>query len=362
MRVAHVFPYDPRHLGLDCEAWADAQLVRWPLAAISRSRHARTSTVHVIGPRSGRRPAPPLEIVQHFALASGPRFRDWGDDWSYSLSRTLGRLTRDDVCVIHLNDYAAARLAERSARLTRVVLVFHGRGLGGWETSDAVVVLRDDAFEDLRNAGADPRRLFVFTPSVDTGLFRPSTAAKSEMTFGFVGRFEESKGVAELPRVLAAVPQASIEAAGSGGGEIPGVTRLGELPSDQIAERMRTWRLLLLPSYSEGFPLVAVEAAASGLQVAAVEGVLPDELAKRPGIHVGTRSEYPELVARLVSEQPQSYYPDWVRSHDEAAHDWDNLLSELRPWRPRSVPEVSLRGRARRFRPPRQIARWVLRR
>jgi glycosyltransferase involved in cell wall biosynthesis len=212
------------------------------------------------------------------------------------------------------------------------------------------------------DAGADLQRIRVLTPSVDTELFHPAESATDGVTLGFVGRLEDSKGVRELPRVLRRLPGAVIEAAGSGSVATPGVTRLGELSAAHLAERMRTWRLLLLPSYTEGYPLVGLEAAASGLAVAAVAGVLPREFEQRPGIYVARRPEYPELVARLLSEPRQRYDYNWVPSHDDAARMWEELFESLPPWRPRQMPLTSRWGRLRRARPPRKLARRLLRR
>jgi glycosyltransferase involved in cell wall biosynthesis len=361
VRVAHVLPFDPRHLGQEFDRWVDAQLVRWPFAAIARSRLATSSSVHMLGPRARIRAAPPLSFVEHRSLASGPRFRDWGDDWSASLGRAIRRLGPDDICVVHLNDYSAARLAERAAVHTRVVLVFHGRGLRGWETADALAVLHEDAGRELRDAGAGAGRVHVLAPSVDTSVFHPPETPGDSSILGFVGRLEEAKGIAELPRILQRVPEARIEAAGNGELKLSAVTLLGELPAAEVAERMRTWRLLLLPSHTEGYPRVALEAAASGLPVVAVAGVLPRELERRPGVHVASRATYPDLVARLLAEPRQRHPSDWVQSHDDAALAWDDLLESLPRWRVRPLPRISRMGRIRRFRPPRRLVRWLLR-
>jgi glycosyltransferase involved in cell wall biosynthesis len=355
-----VFPYDPRQLGQDFDAWADAQLVRWPLAAVARSRLAESSTVHVVGPHRRKRLAPPLDLVEHGTLTSGPRFRDWGDDWSGSLGRAIRRLGAQDVCVVHLNDYTAARLAERAAKGTRLAVVFHGRGLRGWETADALLVLHEGAAQKLCEAGADPQRVRVLSPSVDTALFYPPETPSDDLTLGFVGRLEEPKGVAELPRVLERVPQAKIEVAGTGSVEFSGIKVLGELSATRVAEQMRGWRLLLLPSYTEGYPLVGLEAAASGLPVAAVAGVLPYEFERQPGVYVAHRAEYPELVARLLAENQTLPRADWVPSHDDAARTWDELLESFPRWQSRPLPPVPRLARTRRFRPPRQLARRLL--
>jgi glycosyltransferase involved in cell wall biosynthesis len=214
----------------------------------------------------------------------------------------------------------------------------------------------------LCEAGADPQRVHVLSPSVDLGLFHPAEASRNGLKLGFVGRLEESKGIAELPRVLQRVPEAQIEVAGGGDAAISGTVLLGELPASEVAKRMRAWRVLLLPSHTEGYPRVVAEAAASGLPVAAVTGVLPSELERQPGIHVAARPDYPELVAHLVTQAPTERRADWVHSHDDAAQAWDELLDRLPPWRVRARPSLCRRSRLRRFRPPRRVARRVLRR
>ncbi len=386
-QILHVFPYDPRHLGQTFERWAESQLERWPLAAVRRSRCAGRSSVHVVGPRHRTVASPPLEVVEHRSLTSGPRYRDWGDDWSAGLRRTLGRLGPQDVCVVHLNDYAAGRLAQRAAGGARTVIVFHGRGLGRFDshlaTADRLVVLRADAADALRAQGAGQDQVVVLPPSVDRSRFAPGDGARSErppVRLGFVGRLERSKGVLEIPVVLArlagegvdtraelvgpfdSVQRAALDEAAARAGVGGQIDVLGELPSAALARRMREWQLFLLPSYTEGYPLVALEACASRLPVAAVDGVLPAELSVRPGISAAPRDRYAELVVRLVRAGGRPPPADWVHSNEAAGAEWDALLEGLPPWRSRSRPEVSRLRRARRFRPPRRLARAVLRR
>ena len=385
-RIVHVFPYDPRHLGQTFERWSESQLKRWPLAAVRLSRLAVRSSVHVIGPRRRTHVAPPLQIVENRSPASGPTWRDWGDDWSAALQRTLARLRADDVCVIHLNDYAAARLAQCAAHRSRVVIVFHGRGLGPFDehvtTADRLVVLRADAAEELVARGARPDQVALLAPSVDRSRFRPADAVADSglLRLGFVGRLERSKGVLEIPPILArlaasgivaraelagpasAEQRAEVEQAAADAGVADRIELLDEVPAEQLAGRMREWRLLLLPSHTEGHPLTALEACACRLPVAAVEGVLPAELEQRPAVSVASRERYGELVGDLLADRRRPPADDWVRGHDTAAAEWDALLEAVPAWITRPRPGVSRLRRARRLRPARRLARAALRR
>ena len=377
-RIAHVFPLDTRHLTRDDQVFSSMLLRRWPLAAVAQSQLARRSTVHLLGPRSRRDSSALLELVIHPSLFSGPRFRDWGDDWSLLLALAVRRLGPSDVCVLHLNDYAAARYAHRAAHRTRVVLVFHGRGLGRADDhlllADRHVVLHCAAAEGLQELGVPADRVVIMQPSIDTGIFVPGELRGEELVLGFIGRLEGTKGVFEVPRVLAALPKARAELIGPATDEQceallavsrrAGVTErlrlLGELPPEGVAERMRSWRLLLVPSYSEGSPLVVPEAAAARLPVAAVEGVLPRELARHPGIYTGPRHVYRHLVKRALSEE-RPPFADWVRGHAQAAEEWDALLEDLAPWKPRPPVAVPRVDRLKRFHPLRNAVRRMRR-
>lgn len=386
-QIVHVFPYDPRQLGQTFERWTEAQLERWPLAAVRLSAHASRTSVHVVGPRGRRVAEGPLEVVEHRSLASGPRHRDWGDDWSAGLGRALAGLGAADVCVIHLNDYAAARLAQRAAWRSRVVIVFHGRGLGVYDehlaSADHLVVLREDAAAELRARGATASRITVLPPSVDRSQFSAggdiATLGQSAR-LGFIGRLEASKGVQEIPPVMARLVGEGISARAELAGPFTARQRgeleqeaaragvserieiLGELPAAALAARMRDWRILLLPSYTEGHPLVALEACACRLPVAAVEGVLPAELERRPAVSVAPRERYQELVLGLIRDGRRPPHDDWVRDHQRAAAEWDDLLDRLPAWEPRERVAVSRVRRLRRLRIPRRVARAVLRR
>lgn len=378
--VAHVFPYDTRHLGLGAGAWAASQLERWPLAAVARSSLAGRSTVHVIGPREPLPEGMPLKVVVHQSATSGPTWREWGDDRSTCLELALRRLRPADVAVIHLNDYPAARFAQRAARRTRGVLVFHGRGTGNLDNHVAcasrLVVLREDAAAELRMKGATIAAPIVMRPTVDTTrFFPPSSGAVREMALGFVGRAEPGKGVLELARVLAHLreqqTQAHVELVGSARPEdAPVLQRAidaagvsdalsfpGEKSAVEVADLMRRWRLLLLPSYSEGFSLVVTEALACGLPVAAITGVLPAELEAEPLVATASRERYPQLVAGLLGAQCNADPPAWVRDHRSGGEEWDELLNSLPPFTRCGRVPVDQWGRLKRVRPLRRAVR-----
>lgn len=381
--VAHVFPYDPRHLGHSFETWVDSQMARWPLSAVAQSDFAGDSSVHVIGSRSRTTARGALTVREHRSLTSGPRFRDWGDDWSASLGRYLRRLGPEDVVVLHLNDYAAARLAHRAAQPNRLVIVLHGMGVGPGDvhtrTASAIVALRQDTLQRLLEQGVDDERVVIMSPSVDRSLFHPlEVPARNSASpvLGFVGRLEASKGVSELPRVLRRLKDsgapATVQAVGHGTmdeqeslmrlardlGVEDGLSLLGERGPAAVADMMRIWRLLLVPSYTEGHSIVVQEARASGLPVAAVSGVLARDVENTRGIYSGARDAYPELVRALLEgcSRPD---PGGVPDHRDAALAWDALLRDLPAETSQARIPLDRWGRTRRLKPLRRAVRWA---
>jgi glycosyltransferase involved in cell wall biosynthesis len=130
-----------------------------------------------------------------------------------------------------------------------------------------------------------PERVRVIHNGVDVRVFDQAQPAdlrlpEGAVVFGFVGRWDEQKGVRELadawPWVVSAVPNAHLVIAGFGPLErefrwwlddVPNVHWLGfrrDVPS-----LMKAFDVLVLPSHREGFPLVPVEAMSAGAAVIA---------------------------------------------------------------------------------------------
>ncbi|HVL92456.1 MAG TPA: glycosyltransferase [Acidimicrobiales bacterium] len=154
--------------------------------------------------------------------------------------------------------------------------------------------------------GADPSRIEIVAPGVDRALFSPGDRAQARRAVGlptgvplllFVGRIQPLKGVALAVRALAelsSLPDAVLVVVGGPSGadgqaEVDRVHALvAELglgdrvhfvppqPHHLLSSYYRAADLCLVPSRSESFGLVALEAAACGTPVvaAAVGGLL----------------------------------------------------------------------------------------
>jgi len=170
--------------------------------------------------------------------------------------------------------------------------------------SDFVVAATPYEFDDLlEHYGASPERLFVSPPGVDHRLFTPGDRDQARLRLGlgaepialFVGRIQAHKGIDTAVKMLSDIPAAVAAGEGethlvvvggpSGEDGTEEVDHLHDLaadlglsnhvhfvppqPHDQLADFYRAADVLVMPSRSESFGLVAVEAQACGLPVVA---------------------------------------------------------------------------------------------
>ncbi len=178
-------------------------------------------------------------------------------------------------------------LAEPEARLNaeRLLVTRSAATIASTEVERAAIV---------REYAARPDRVHVIAPGVDTALFHPdarraASAGKgtSEPFLLCLGRIQPLKGYDLAIRTLAAIapalrPRLVIAGTATPGAEVYleelrvlslqlGVAHcvdfVGAQTREQAAELLRRATLLLLPSHSETFGLVALEAAASGTPV-----------------------------------------------------------------------------------------------
>lgn len=141
----------------------------------------------------------------------------------------------------------------------------------------------------------------VLPNAVDTGRFafnqqvrrqvRQELGVENNYVIGMVGRLAEEKnpgyGVELMPRLLERLPDAVLVMAGNGSEEEKLRQRIRELGlkdhvmllgrRSDVDRLYQAFDLFLLPSFTEGFPVAAVEAMASGLPVL-LSDAITDEL------------------------------------------------------------------------------------
>jgi D-inositol-3-phosphate glycosyltransferase len=164
--------------------------------------------------------------------------------------------------------------------------------------ADLVVASTHEEQDQLvRHYGADPERIEIITPGVDHNVFHPGdrVAARRQLRLGadpvilFVGRIQPLKGADLAVRALAEVSTARARLVVVGGPSGPdGAAELAALhslvaelglehrvefvapqPHADLADYYRAADVCVVPSRTESFGLVALEAAACGTPVVA---------------------------------------------------------------------------------------------
>ena len=177
--------------------------------------------------------------------------------------------------------------------------------------SDCVIASTPHEFDELlEHYGASPERLCVSPPGVDHGVFHPGdrSLARNHLGLGdsriilFVGRIQSHKGTDVAVQALGHIPKYLSDgsgptvlhiiggASGSDGEEelsrcMDTMKRLGledrirffdPVPHATLADHYRAADIVVVPSRSESFGLVAAEAQACGIPVVAANtGGLP---------------------------------------------------------------------------------------
>ncbi|GKV69354.1 LPS biosynthesis protein RfbU [Sporosarcina sp. NCCP-2716] len=253
------------------------------------------------------------------------------------------------VVTVHGGDID--KMAKKSARIRRLTAdVLRG--------ADHVITVGERLKQELiSDFGVAENRITVMSMGVDQSVFRPLPKAEVRQELGlpedapvllFIGNIIREKGVLELVKAFAGVkerfPHASLHLIGStrsagyvgeveqwiAGQKIADITFEGTKPQAELAKWLAAADVLALPSYHEGFGLVALEAMASGTQVVASDvGGLPYLLGDRAGILVPPR-EVESLTGGLLEALSGDTTDDsGKREAVVREHSYDEILGRL---------------------------------
>ncbi|PZO70183.1 MAG: hypothetical protein DI634_03945 [Kocuria palustris] len=229
---------------------------------------------------------PRPDVLHGHYWLSGEVGRDLAQDWGVPLALTLHTSARGKNASAAAGESPEPAVRERAEQ--RLI-----------EQAAALVVNTGAEAEQMRELyDADPARTHVIAPGVDLGVFRPDAAPSDALTsagrsddpvIGFAGRLQSLKGpqiLLEALGLLAAdrqAPTPRLLLAGVGDAAFTDslhqqartlgiedrIEWLGSLPVTELAAAMRRADLWAVPSSSETFGLVGLEAQACGTPVLA---------------------------------------------------------------------------------------------
>jgi glycosyltransferase involved in cell wall biosynthesis len=209
--------------------------------------------------------------------------------------------------------------------------------------ADLVLVPSRFVENQLLDLGVDPAKLHLEPYGVDLSRFRAPAApraATSRVRCLYVGQVSHRKGLRTLREVAAQVPEAEFVLAGPIvvrellRGLPPNVRYAGRLSTAEVAAAMREADIFVLPSVEDAYPLVTLEAMASGLPVIVSDHAGTSELIREGEngftFAAGDAAALAALIARLGDDaRLRARLGAEARRTAEAGRSWDEYASRV---------------------------------
>ena len=279
------------------------------------------SVVHVhAGPP---RPVPKDRLLPYMPAFSQFLHRSWVHDRPdivHSHFWMSGWASLEPALVLRIpivHTYHALGRVKRRYQPTTDTSPAQREGIEGYiaRRATGIIATCEDEVAELRAMGADPNHVHVVPCGVDTDVFSPSRSRSNRHRHGLrvvsLGRLVPRKGVDDVVRALARVPEATLLVAGgpeaskmdrdvevrrlrgiaTAVGVADRVTFLGSMPRASVPALLRSADVVACTPWYEPFGIVPLEAAASGVPVigTAVGGLLDTIVDGQTGVLVPPR-------------------------------------------------------------------------
>jgi len=287
--------------------------------------------------------------VEHFVHGLKPKYhKNWVVPlaWSYQFLKFSIELDSKNPDIVHINpslnrgsiirDFIFLKISKNKGY--PVVLFFRGwrwnlfdkikanrifrkKFIKNLENVDQIIVLSEDFKKALVELGIDGNKIKISSTMVEVEAYR-SNNKKIEEPYNilFCGNIAETKGVYELLESINRVIEHEKDVNFIFMGDGPELERLqnrskelnierfvtftGYMTGEEKYEVYKTSDLFVLPSYTEGFPNVALEAMAAGLPIIATSvGALKYAIKEnKNGLKINSVPPNPEEIGNKIIE------------------------------------------------------------
>lgn len=238
-------------------------------------------------------------------------------DYRHAIRLTKKKLSSGRYDVMHLCSSAQLSLIKdlyllnyaRKRKIKAIIHLHFGRipelfKKNNWEAkllkkvcraANIIIVMDENSYYTLQNYGFKGVHFLPnpLSPSIIKSINQVKVTKRSYRKLLFVGHIIPSKGVFELIEACATIPDVELHLIGAIDQTVKmSMTNLakevnfdgklyiiGSLPHDEVIREMLTAAIFVLPSYTEGFPNVILEAMACGCPIVATNvGAIPQML------------------------------------------------------------------------------------
>lgn len=161
---------------------------------------------------------------------------------------------------------------------------------------------------------------------IDPNKFKQTFPHKNKtLTLGYAGRITQEKGAFRLIQLMKQLSHVNFFVAGIKQCKIrfpSNAYYFGKLAYEDMPKFYNSIDALIVPSYTEGFPCVILEAYACGKPIVATYESVPDEL-KVFG-KIGQFEEFPKLISELENSNINKIGEE-ARAYAELSFKWENF-------------------------------------